>query len=213
MDRASTWYEKAQSMIDHKMEALHDASKEDGQINPSELDEESKEILQMYLEYQDSWQHVCLVLEQDEEAGTATTLVLNRPMAVRLTDHLGRLVLDGAYVTTMDGVLRPSEYAFHRFMKAFRNECAVYIGGPDEQEEPATVIHGIAGLEGAVEIAPGTGIYCGGLDAAIVGVLEGKYKPLDFRFFIGKNLYEDFTLVYACVSAEAVLAVAQTIVA
>ena len=37
----------------------------------------------------------------------------------------------------------------------------------------------------AVEISPGTGIYMGGLEAAIDGVLDGRYKPLDFRFFIG----------------------------
>ena len=30
----------------------------------------------------------------------------------------------------------------------------------------------------------------GGLEAAIDGVLDGRYKPLDFRFFIGCNRYQ-----------------------
>ena len=29
----------------------------------------------------------------------------------------------------------------------------------------------------------------GGLDAAIEGIMAGKYKPLDFRFFVGSNEY------------------------
>jgi hypothetical protein len=205
MDQASTWYTKAQDLIEQRMEALSEVAinGEHGQvIVPSELTPEQMELLQLYMDYQDHWQHVSLVLERDEVAGTATTLLINRPMSMKLNDNLGQLVLNGAYVTGMDGVLQPSEMDFARFMKAFQNECAVYIGGPDEQEEPATLIHGIADLEGALEIAPGTGIYCGGLDAAIDGVLQGRYRPLDFRFFIGKHLYEDFALDLAVLQGK-----------
>ena len=44
-------------------------------------------------------------------------------------------------------------------------------------------------LEGAEEISPGTGIFKGGIEAAMAGILSGKYKPLDFRFFIGHTNY------------------------
>lgn len=56
------------------------------------------------------------------------------------------------------------------------------------------MIHGIADLPGAREISPGSGIYRGGLEAAIEGVLYGKYNPLDFRFFVGCHSYDESTL-------------------
>jgi putative transcriptional regulator len=59
------------------------------------------------------------------------------------------------------------------------------------------MIHGITELEGASEISPGTGIYIGGIDAAIDGVLDGRYSPLDFRFFIGCHMYKDGDLNFA----------------
>ena len=48
-----------------------------------------------------------------------------------------------------------------RFMMAFSSECAVYVGGPDDQNNPAIMIHGIPDLPGAVEISPGSKIYQG----------------------------------------------------
>jgi len=79
-------------------------------------------------------------------------------------------------------------------MLAFGQECAIYVGGTDDQDEPATMIHGIKDIAGAREISPGTGIYEGGLEAAIDGVLQGKYNPLDFRFFVGCHKYEESSL-------------------
>lgn len=67
----------------------------------------------------------------------------------------------------------------------------VYIGGPNDHGKPAEIIHGIKSLRGAKEIAPGTGIYRGGFAAAVDGVLKGLYQPLDFRFFVGKHVYDD----------------------
>ena len=89
---------------------------------------------------------------------------------------------------------------YTKFLRAFEGSCAVYVGGPDRMEEKAEIIHGIEGLEGAIEISPGTKIYRGGLDAAIEGVLEGRFNPLDFRFFVGCHEYSDGDLdvqVYA----------------
>ena len=58
-------------------------------------------------------------------------------------------------------------------------------------EKMGVIIHGISDLEGAVEISPGTGIYRGGMEAAVDGVLEGRFNPLDFRFFIGCHDYRN----------------------
>ena len=107
-------------------------------------------------------------------------------MAFQLTENLAQLVLQGGL-----GGRSPasSMKQLQAFIKAFGSECAVYVGGPDCQEEPATLIHGFANLPGCEEIMPG--IYKGGIQAAIEGVAAGLYKALDFRFFVGRHEYED----------------------
>lgn len=128
-------------------------------------------------------------MDRDEQEGTCTTVVLNRPMAMKLTENLARLVLNGAFVSSSS-----PKTDLVKFVLAFGNECAVYVGGSQGQQEPALMLHGIKDLPGAVEISPGSGIYKGGLAAAVDGVIEGKYKPLDFRFFVGRHEYEESML-------------------
>lgn len=155
----------------------------------------------MYVTYyfviQQEWQHVCLVVEKDDRAGTAKTVAINRPMAFKLSESLARLVLLGAFQATEQGyAVEKREKSgkdtqlLIKFLAAFENECGVYVGGPHAMEEPATMIHGISDLPGAVEISPGIGVYQGGIEAACDGIISGKYKPLDFRFFIGHTAYE-----------------------
>lgn len=139
------------------------------------------------------------MVEKDERSGEATTIAINRPMAFKLSESLARLVLLGAFqATQLDSnavvVGKREQNASDtqllvKFLAAFENECGVYVGGPQNMEAPATMIHGIPDIPGAVEISPGTGIYEGGVEAACDGVLSGKYKPLDFRFFIGHSRY------------------------
>ena len=184
------WYHEAQSLIAESMTEIAGLAGDDGQIDATSLPDDKAELLTLYLDNQESWQEVCLVLERDTAVGTATALVLNRPMAFQLTENLARLVLHGEFsVETPTSTGRRPD--LHKFMAAFGSECAVYIGGPDDQGKPAEIIHGIKALKGAREIAPGTGIYRGGLAAAVDGVLKGIYQPLDFRFFVGKHLYEE----------------------
>ena len=129
------------------------------------------------------------MLERNVNRGTSTTIVLNRPMAMKLTDNLARLVLHGAFSSTTK-----QKKDLIKFMLAFGNECAVYVGGSEGQQEPAIMLHGIQGLPGAAEISPKTGIYRGGIEAAVDGVLAGTYKPFDFRFFVGRHEYKESTL-------------------
>jgi Uncharacterized ACR, COG1678 len=189
------WYASAQRLIERSMLGIAKlASNQDGQIDASQLDTDTAELLQLYLEHQETWQEVCLVLEQDERTKSATTLVLNRPMALKLTENLAQLVLygaDGAMSSKRTSSRRNSKKTdLAKFIRAFGSECAVYIGGPDEQDQPAEIVHGISGLSGSYEIAPKSRIYVGGLDAAVAGVLSGKYKPMDFRFFVGRHRYD-----------------------
>lgn len=176
------WYHTAQKLIEEEMTKIAEKAQEDGQIDATALNQDASEILQLYLDQQDTWQEVCLVLEMDERTKTASTVVINRPMALQLTDSLGKLVLYGTFRPT-----QPPPVSMKDFLRAFGSECAVYVGGPDLQHEPALLVHGIGGLEGSTEISPG--IYQGGIAAAVKGVLLGIYQPLDFRFFVGRHVY------------------------
>eukprot|EP00544_Gedaniella_sp_CCMP2646_P008571 CAMPEP_0202480610 /NCGR_PEP_ID=MMETSP1361-20130828/525_1 /ASSEMBLY_ACC=CAM_ASM_000849 /TAXON_ID=210615 /ORGANISM="Staurosira complex sp., Strain CCMP2646" /LENGTH=432 /DNA_ID=CAMNT_0049108055 /DNA_START=66 /DNA_END=1364 /DNA_ORIENTATION=+ len=182
------WYKSAQMLVENEMQDIAENAK-GGQIDAATLNDEAAEMLQLYIDNQETWQEVCLVLERNVERGTATTLVLNRPMAMKLTENLARLVLNGAFTTINLG-----KKDLVKFVLAFGNECAVYVGGSQGQEEPAIMLHGIADLPGSTEISPNSGIYRGGIQAAIDGVLEGKYQPLDFRFFLGRQVYDESTL-------------------
>jgi hypothetical protein len=191
--KPAVWYKKAQRMVEEEMLEIAEEAGDDGQIDAVGLNDQHAEMLQLYLDNQETWQEVCLVVERDEKEGTASALVLNRPMGFKLTENLGQLVLFGAY-RTGDGKNRkatPPRADLLKFMLAFGAECAVYVGGPDDQDNAAEIIHGIEHLPGAVEISPGSRIYRGGVDAAIDGVLRGLYNPLDFRFFIGCHQYDE----------------------
>lgn len=216
-DDATTWYKKARSLVEDEMQEIASTADDSGQIDSTTLSDESTEMLQIFLDNQETWQEVSLVVEKDDADGTAKALVLNRPMAFKLTENLSRLVLHGAYLTspTLSSTTSSSSTAIPpisivtepeqrgnvgakkdlvKFMLAFGQECAVYVGGADDQDKPATILHGIRDLAGAREISPGTGLYEGGLEAAVDGVLHGKYKPLDFRFFVGCHISEESTL-------------------
>ncbi|KAL7564689.1 hypothetical protein ACA910_021244 [Epithemia clementina (nom. ined.)] len=233
------WYHRASKLIANDLKYLTDEAAANGQIDATTLDANMADMLQLYLDHQETWQEVCLVLEkpdlqqqnleerrrgsralgrlsdedeEDEEGGKtlakpAITLVLNRPMAMKLTESLAQLVLYGGVSSSSRGgggssrsntdnnKMSKDRPDLQRFMRAFGSECALYIGGPDNQDQPAELIHGIPGLPGSYEIAANTGIYRGGLAAAVDGVLRGEYKPLEFRFFVGQNCYEDAALL------------------
>ena len=186
------WYSTAQSLVEEEMKEIAGAAESNGELDSSLLTDDSNEVLQLYLDHQETWQEVCLVTSYDSES--ATTLVLNRPLALQLTDSLGKLLLYGAFSgkktsSVTKNTERKNDVSIKDFIKAFGRECGVYVGGPDDQHLPAILIHGISELDGSAEIAPGTGIYQGGLPAAVQGVLSGKYKPLEFRFFVGRHSY------------------------
>ena len=206
----STWYARAQRLVEDEMQSIADMADDEGQIDATTLNDESAEMLTLYLDNQEEWQEVCLLLSNDSSSGYAKTLVINRPMAMKLTENLGKLVLNGVFQTSTSqfmskgGITKFTQKTsdmtngaradLMKFMSAFGNDCAVYVGGPDHQDQSAVMIHGIADLPGAVEISPGSQIYLGGLDAAIEGVLDGKYNPLEFRFFIGCHEYDEHSL-------------------
>lgn len=136
---------------------------------------------------QQTWQEICLVTAHNPESGCSEALILNRPITKSINKQLATLLLKGG-----NGSAEGSfSYDFvDMIVQAFGAEAGVYMGGPDMQDKPAMLLHGISNLPGAKEIAPGTSIYQGGWEAAVDGVLNGTYKPLDFRFFLGRQSYD-----------------------
>lgn len=190
------WYRKARQLIEEET-AKVTSSAVGGEIDASALSKDSIDFLNLYLSHQDTWQEVCLVTEKNDN-GLASTLVLNRPMSFSLSDSIARLVLFGAYRND----LGPEELELLvKFSIAFDKEIFVYLGGPDELEVSASIVSGIADLNGSKEIAPNTGIYIGGtetIEAAVHGIMQGMHSPLDFRFFVGKHRYLDGRLDLEC---------------
>lgn len=194
------WFQMAERMLAREMEVITGAGK-NGILNPNDLETVSKELLDKYLHYKQTWQEVCLML------GSTQAVVINRPISQNINKQLAKMLLEGQQgesttttTTTSSNLskgntnnspssLYPYEF-LDKFVQAF-SEGAVYMGGPDLQSEPALMVHGIEDLDGATELAPGTGIYLGGIPAAVEGVLEGRYQPLDFRFFLGRQVYEN----------------------
>ena len=183
-----TWYARAKNLVEDEMQTIAGMADNDGQIDATQLKDDASEMLSMFLANQETLQEVCLVIEKDN--GNSKTVVLNRPMAFKLTKNLGQLVLNGAFSSNK----AKSRSDLARFMNAFSSECAVYVGGTDNQGEAGIMLHGIPDLPGAVEISPGSQIYRGGIETAVQGVLDGKYNPLEFRFFVGCHNYEESAL-------------------
>jgi len=111
-------------------------------------------------------------------------VVINRPLRASLNDvRVAALLLFGE-----DRARAEAERALLlQFVAAFGQDGVLYLGGGEGQRAPGVMIHGIAGLEGAEEISPGTGIYRGGIRAAVARVLAEEASPLDFRFFVGRR--------------------------
>jgi len=93
-ERVEFWYRKAQILCEREIQKITTYA-ENGQIDASKISEVSNEFLQMYLNNQETWQEVCLVMDKNNVDGTASALVLNRPMAFQLTENLGLLFLKG----------------------------------------------------------------------------------------------------------------------
>ena len=193
--KTAYWYRGAERMLREELQSILSNADPSGKLEADKLNPTSMEMLQKYVDHQQYWQEVCLVVEKDDRLGYAKTLTINRPMAFTLSKSMGRLVLMGALKAENGQAVVRQEgdgeetMRLVKFLSAFENQCAVYVGGEDGMDQAGLLIHGIEDLEGATEISPGTGIYQGGIDAAIDGVLSGKYNSLDFRFFVGHRQY------------------------
>ena len=181
-------YRLAEGLINECLEAVA-AKASEGKVSMSSITVEQRELVELYTEAQDAWQEVALVTATADsdraEGGTEVDqcVVINRPIAKACNEELAELLLNGA-AEARRGPPAYDEAFVRRFVEAFGPEAAVYMGGPDEQATGGLCVHGAA-LPGAVEVAPGTRIYTGGVPAIVDAVLDGKLAPLDVRWFIG----------------------------
>jgi len=189
--KIALWYQTAEKMVLQELLEINNSGKiKNGILNPNDLEKKSQIMLEKYMHYKDTWQEVCLVLSHEPESGNSEAVVINRPISKSINRQLAKLLVEGG--DSNDGKTVAFDFDFGLIDKmalAFGEEAAVYMGGVEKQSDPALLIHGIAGLDGAEELSPGTGIFKGGLQAAVDGVINGLYKPLDFRFFVGRKVY------------------------
>ncbi|GAQ80355.1 hypothetical protein KFL_000520270 [Klebsormidium nitens] len=116
------------------------------------------------LDQQRFWQAVVFLIEHGPRGSWG--LLLNRPSGYTIGQALPRMnQTHGSRLLTVFSV------------------CPIYVGGFKSDGRSLYVLHGHS-LPGAEEIAPG--VFLGGLDVAATGVLEGKFPPTDFRFFVGR---------------------------
>ena len=158
-----------------------------GKVDARDLKTEDLELIEMYQKAASTWQEVCLVLRTSADAPAVATraVVLNRPLAKGMDENLARLILNGD--APKGAAARYDDAFVQKFVRAFEGEAAVYLGGPREQGAGGTLIHGIEGLPDAMEVAPGTRIFEGGVEAVVDGVLGGTIAPLDVRWFVGRH--------------------------
>ena len=129
-----------------------------------------------------AWQLVAYVTAHSP-AGSAA-LILNRPATPSLGDLLGWGVsFQGGEGGGGGGAVAAAVEA------AFGAE-PMYLGGyfaPNRiAGQRVTMLHGVAGLPGAAEVAPGAGVFSGGALAAAAAVAAGDLAPGRVRLFAGE---------------------------
>eukprot|EP00929_Paragymnodinium_shiwhaense_P103350 TRINITY_DN6681_c0_g1_i1.p1 TRINITY_DN6681_c0_g1~~TRINITY_DN6681_c0_g1_i1.p1 ORF type:complete len:479 (-),score=107.94 TRINITY_DN6681_c0_g1_i1:527-1963(-) len=177
-------YRLAESLIAESLSTISEKA-ENGQLDLGLLTPAQREIVQRYVRSQERWQQVCLVLDAASPNMAKEAVVINRPLSAQINKKLANVLLNGS--PSASGLKNYDDRMVSRCAQAFGDESAVYLGGKEDQDQPGLLVHGISDLPGAKEISPGTGIYTGGVEAAIEGVLNGKYQPLDFRWFVGRT--------------------------
>lgn len=91
----SKWYYHAQVLIQNQMKGIASRTNRDGHVDGTTLSDEYIEFLQLFIDQQEHWQEVSLIIYQDDNTKYTETIQLNRPMALKLTPNLAQLILYG----------------------------------------------------------------------------------------------------------------------
>ena len=83
------WFQMAERMLARELEVITASAGKNGILNPNDLVDESRELLEKYLHYKQTWQEVCLMV------GSTQTVVINRPISQNINKPLAKLLLEG----------------------------------------------------------------------------------------------------------------------
>ena len=92
-------------MIDSDMKNIMNKASSDngGRIDPATLSDIELELLEQYLFCQETWQEVCLVIEKDDNVGTSSTVVINRPLSTKASVSVhATYIIPGAQFSEID---------------------------------------------------------------------------------------------------------------
>ncbi len=80
------WYRGIERLLQREcMAIMSKARSPDSRLDPNFLGMESLELLQLYMDHQNAWQEVCLMIERDERTSRLVTVIINRLMTFKLS--------------------------------------------------------------------------------------------------------------------------------
>jgi hypothetical protein len=87
--RTVFWYRSAKRLVQRELVAIMSKASPDSRIDPNSLGLESLELLQLYMDHQNEWQEVCLMIKRDKRTSRLVTVTINRLMAFKLSSWGG----------------------------------------------------------------------------------------------------------------------------
>jgi hypothetical protein len=83
------WYRGAKRVLRQELAGIMSKASPKSRLDPSSLGLESLELLQLYMDHQNTWQEVCFVIECNKRTGRMVTVTINRLMAFKLSSWGG----------------------------------------------------------------------------------------------------------------------------
>ena len=173
-------YRDAQRYLRHRLRRVVAV----GSVDPRRLAREDVAFLDAHRRCLDARHEVVLLLTHDDARGSSG-VALGRGVDARLE---GSRELSASLCAAL--AKNGDEVVLDAFDEAFGDRVAVFAGRRGDAARAGTggavVVHGVAGLAGARELAPGCGVFVGGAAAAAQLVASGEADADDFAFFVGR---------------------------
>ncbi len=172
-------YRDAQRYLRHRLRRVVAV----GSADPRRLEREDVAFLDAHRRCLDARHEVVLLLTHDDARGSSG-VALGRGVDARLE---GSRELSASLCAAL--AKNGDEVGLDAFDEAFGDRVAVFAGRRGDAARAGTggavVVHGVAGLAGARELAPGCGVFVGGAAAAAQLVASDEADADDFAFFVG----------------------------
>ena len=173
-------YRDAQRYLRHRLRRVVAV----GSADPRRLEREDVAFLDAHRRCLDARHEVVLLLTHDDARGSSG-VALGRGVDARLE---GSRELSASLCAAL--AKNGDDVGLESFDEAFGNRVAVFAGRRGDAARAGTggavMIHGVAGLAGARELAPGCGVFIGGAADAAERVAAGQHDSQEFAFFVGR---------------------------